>query len=93
MSRAGSTITTSALSPGRRPPPGSPSHCAVPSVSLCTACATEIAVGGTLYGPTYTPAGNSPGGYTPISQSAVTGSGTSGDPYRIVTFPNACRSS
>ena len=50
-----------------------------------TACATEIAVGGTIYGPSSIPAGNSPGGYTPVSQSAVTGSGTSGDPYAIVT--------
>jgi len=50
-----------------------------------TACATEIAVGGTLYGPDSVPAGNDPGGYTPVSQSAVSGSGTTGDPYRIVT--------
>jgi uncharacterized repeat protein (TIGR01451 family) len=50
-----------------------------------TACATEIAVGGAIYGPSSIPAGNSPGGYTPVSQSAVTGSGTNVDPYKIVT--------
>jgi len=50
-----------------------------------TACATEIAIGGSIYGPSSIPAGNSPGGYTPVSQSAVTGTGTNVDPYRIVT--------
>ena len=50
-----------------------------------TACATELAFGGQIYGPSSIPAGNSPGGFTPVSQSAVTGSGTSGDPYKIVT--------
>jgi hypothetical protein len=50
-----------------------------------TACATEIAVGSAIYGPSSIPAGNSPGGYTPVSQTPVTGSGTSGDPYTIVT--------
>ena len=54
-----------------------------------TACATEITVGGALYGPASVPAGNSPGGYVSISQSAVTGSGTSGDPYKIVTVVDA----
>ena len=50
-----------------------------------TACATEIAVGGAIYGPSSIPAGNNPGGYTPVSQSGVTGSGTSGNPYKLVT--------
>ena len=50
-----------------------------------TACATEIAVGGAIYGPSSIPAGNSPGGYTAVSQSAVTGSGTSANPYKLVT--------
>jgi uncharacterized repeat protein (TIGR01451 family) len=49
------------------------------------ACATELATGGTTYGPASIPAGNSPGGFTPVSQSPVTGSGTSGDPFRVVT--------
>jgi uncharacterized repeat protein (TIGR01451 family) len=50
-----------------------------------TACATEIAVGGAIYGPSFVPAGTDPGGYTPVSQSAVTGTGTNVDPYKIVT--------
>lgn len=53
-----------------------------------TACATLVAVGGTLYGPANIPAG---GGATPrttytlVSQSPVTGAGTVANPYRIVT--------
>src|SRR6478672_8344614 len=50
-----------------------------------TACATEVAVGGTTYGPASIPAGNDPGGFTPVSQSAVNGSGTAIDPFTIVT--------
>lgn len=51
-----------------------------------TACGTFVAVAGSHYGPASVPAGNSGNPpYTPISQSAVTGSGTSGDPYKIVT--------
>jgi hypothetical protein len=50
-----------------------------------TACATEVALGGVTYGPSNIPAGNDPGGFVPVSQSGVTGSGTAGDPYRIVT--------
>jgi uncharacterized repeat protein (TIGR01451 family) len=56
-------------------------------------CGTFIATGGTLYAPDFanhtTTAARRPlGTYTPftaISQSAVLGSGTGGDPYRIVT--------
>src|SRR5689334_10895157 len=47
-----------------------------------TACATELAIPkndgsgtSTIYGPAAIPAGNSPGGFTPVSQTAVTGSG------------------
>ncbi len=53
-----------------------------------TACGTLVAVGGTLFGPVYIPAGSfaSPRtAFTPVSQSAVTGTGTNADPYRIVT--------
>jgi uncharacterized repeat protein (TIGR01451 family) len=53
-----------------------------------TACATLVAVGGTLYGPTDIPAGGSAAprsAFTVVSQSAVTGSGTSVDPYTVVT--------
>ena len=55
-------------------------------------CGTFIVTGGNLYAPdfsghgvtrdrqspTYTP-------FTPVSQSGVTGTGTAGDPYRVVT--------
>ena len=55
-----------------------------------TACGT-LAVDqstSTLYGPASIPAGGSASPrtpYTPISQTGPTGTGTSGDPYRIVT--------
>ena len=49
------------------------------------ACTTQIAVGGTLYGPDEIPFGNDPTPFTPVSQSAVTGSGTAANPFRIVT--------
>ncbi len=53
-----------------------------------TACATLVAAGGTLYGPTSIPAGDNAAPriqFTPVSQSAVTGTGTSADPFQIVT--------
>jgi hypothetical protein len=53
-----------------------------------TACATLVAVDGTLYGPASIPAGSGAAPrttFTPVSQSAVTGTGTSGDPFTIVT--------
>ncbi len=51
-------------------------------------CGTFLAVEGTLYGPASGPsAGQTP--WTPASLSAVTGSGSSGDPYRIVTTVDA----
>ena len=51
-----------------------------------TACGTFVRSGGNDYGPADVPAGNagSPA-YTPVSQTPVTGSGTAGDPYKIVT--------
>jgi uncharacterized repeat protein (TIGR01451 family) len=49
------------------------------------ACATEIATGGHIYGPDSIPAGNDPGGYTPVSQTAVTGTGTGADPFQVIT--------
>jgi uncharacterized repeat protein (TIGR01451 family) len=51
-----------------------------------TACGTFVTVDGEHYGPAEVPAGN-PGNpaYTPVSQSEVTGSGTTADPYTIVT--------
>ena len=69
------------------------------------ACGTFVAVGGQLYGPEHTPgmfAGNSdvlapevrpaaPAVFTPIAQSAVTGTGTERDPYQVVTRVKAGR--
>jgi uncharacterized repeat protein (TIGR01451 family) len=52
------------------------------------ACATELATGGAIYGPSSIPAGNSPGGFTPVSQTPVTGTGTGGDPFQVVTVVN-----
>jgi len=56
------------------------------------ACATLIATGGTLYGPSQIPAGGSASPrttYTEVSQSGVTGSGTAGDPLKVVTVVDA----
>ncbi|MGZ4632623.1 MAG: hypothetical protein ACXV2G_08170 [Actinomycetes bacterium] len=56
------------------------------------ACATLIATGGTLYGPSAIPAGGSASPrttYTEVSQSAVTGSGSSSDPFKVVTVVDA----
>ena len=53
-----------------------------------TACGTFLAVGGTLFGPSAIPAGGAATPrtpFTPVSQTAVLGSGTAADPYRIVT--------
>jgi uncharacterized repeat protein (TIGR01451 family) len=57
-----------------------------------TACGTLLASAGTLYGPASIPAGESASPRTPwspISQTTVTGSGTSLDPYKIVTVDAA----
>jgi len=53
-----------------------------------TACGTLVAVGGQLFGPSFIPAGGSANprtAFTPVAQSAVTGSGTGSNPYQIVT--------
>lgn len=56
-----------------------------------TACGTFVAANGVLYGPTNVPAGGSATGvpgytpFTPVSQSAVAGAGTSASPYVITT--------
>ena len=53
-----------------------------------TACGTFVATGGTLFGPANVPAGSAASPrttFTAVSQSAVMGSGTSADPYRIET--------
>src|SRR5262245_28042733 len=56
------------------------------------ACATLIATGGTLYGPSAIPAGGSANPrttYTEVSQSAITGSGSAADPFKVVTVVDA----
>src|SRR5436190_2423903 len=45
-------------------------------------CGTYLSVGGTSFGPRTT-------GFTPVSQSGVTGSGTSGNPFKVVTVVGA----
>lgn len=49
------------------------------------ACTTQIRVGDTTYGPDQIPAGNNPTPFTAVSQSAVTGTGSDSDPFRITT--------
>lgn len=56
-----------------------------------TACATLIATGGVLYGPTSIPAGSAASprtSYTLVSQVSA-GTGTASDPFRIVTVVTA----
>jgi len=52
-----------------------------------TACATLVAVGGTLYGPANIPAGGAAARTTfiPVSQVGPVGTGTSTDPFRVTT--------
>mgnify|MGYP002335905170 CR=1 FL=1 len=60
-----------------------------------TACGTFLATGGTLFGPSYIPAGGSLGSYTShelVTQSAVRGDGTFAHPFSIktvVTLPGS----
>jgi len=49
------------------------------------ACGTFLAVDGALYSPADVPSGVTGIPWTPVSQSGVSGTGTGGDPYRIVT--------
>jgi hypothetical protein len=51
------------------------------------ACGTFLAYQGTLYGPANIPAGENLGSYTPWTPSAqtLTGTGTAGDPYVLIT--------
>lgn len=59
-------------------------------------CGTFLAIGGTLYTPDFAAHGSTATGglgahslFSPVGQSAVSGSGTTGDPYRVVTVVNA----
>lgn len=58
-----------------------------PSDTRIAACGTFVVAGGVLYSPASVPAGSQAVGtpFTPVSQTPVTGSGTTADPYRIVT--------
>jgi len=54
------------------------------------ACGTLLAVGGTVFGPNDIPAASfDHTAWRPISQTPVTGSGSSGDPFRITTAVEA----
>ncbi len=53
-----------------------------------TACATLLATAGTLYGPASIPAGGSASPrttWTAVSQTPVTGAGTTANPFKVVT--------
>lgn len=53
------------------------------------ACGTLVAVDGVLFGPAFLPAASATGPrvpFTPVSQSAVTGAGTTGDPLKLTTI-------
>ncbi len=60
-----------------------------------TACGTFVAIGNSTYGPATIPAGpkhGTPSSYkkfTPISQTTVTGAGTSASPYKVITVVDA----
>ncbi|MFE6910919.1 Ig-like domain-containing protein [Streptomyces erythrochromogenes] len=57
-----------------------------------TACGTFVALNGTLFGPASVPAGGSAGprtAYSEVSQTGPTGTGTSADPFKVVTVVNA----
>ena len=57
-----------------------------------TACGTLLATGGTLFGPADIPAGSNASPrttWTEVSQTAVTGAGTTADPYKVVTVATA----
>lgn len=61
-----------------------------PGSSEVGACGTFLAVDATLYGPSSVPSGVFPTiPWTPVSQSAVTGSGTGADPFRLLTVVDA----
>src|SRR6478752_3556759 len=54
-----------------------------------TSCGTWIVVGGTLYGPPLLATSFTPTPYTQVSQSAVTGTGSSANPFKVVTVADA----
>jgi uncharacterized repeat protein (TIGR01451 family) len=54
-----------------------------------TSCGTWIVVGGTLYGPPLLATSFTPTPYTQVSQTAVTGTGTNANPFKVVTVADA----
>src|SRR3954464_5807497 len=54
-----------------------------------TSCGTWTVIGGVLYGPALQATSFPTTLYTPVSQTGPTGSGTSGDPFKIVTVVDA----
>lgn len=63
-----------------------------PSDSIVGSCATFLSVGGTLYAPASVPSAFSMSDsipWTSVAQSPVTGSGSPGDPLRVVTTVDA----
>ncbi len=66
-----------------------------PSSTTPGDCGTFLLVGDTIYGPDYSNHGSSAIGgvsstpFTPASQTNVTGAGTSGNPFKVVTVVNA----
>jgi hypothetical protein len=99
---AATTIMQSALGPLTSIAISDDLNCAVshiddldPEFYDTTACATLVAVGGTLYGPADIPAGSSAGPrttYTPVAQGPVSGSRHTGglyDAYDVEIRANA----
>jgi hypothetical protein len=75
---------------------GDPTLTFYPEDTIPGDCGTFLAVGGTLYAPNFSAHdGSATSGlgaytpFTPVSQSALSGSGTAGDPYRVVTVADA----
>jgi uncharacterized repeat protein (TIGR01451 family) len=54
-----------------------------------TSCGTWTVVDGTLYGPDLQATGLATTQYTPVSQTGPTGTGTTADPFKIVTVADA----
>src|SRR4051794_21750852 len=54
-----------------------------------TSCGTWAVVGDVLYGPPLLATGFSPTPYTQVSQTPVTGTGTSANPYKVMTVVDA----
>lgn len=95
----GESRTIFSSGPLNRVDVGDDLHCAVErnqtrSFFGETACGTFLGVGDTVYGPHSIPAGPDESatgyeGFTPVSQTAVTGNGTEADPFSVTTVAEA----